>query len=531
MSLLSLIILIIIGVIAYNFREELMAAAAFIGIFAGVGALLFWWWFDKPSLGAIVGCCLAVIIGSKIILQSRGERYSNVFGVAFRFISFPIWFLNRLQHILMEPWRYLTKNYIYSSPRKIMLLMAYPIEIILYILITPLRFLNAVLYNIFVYCISELYDLTLEVFVPGSYDEGKGSFWGWIIWFPVRVVKYPIFHGFLVIIEAMVWTVIDVFIPTVTMYHGTDLTSANAIVGNDWNSAYNRKWTDGTFSASQHGWAGAGVYFGSRRKTAEGYAHDPHRLSDNNPVMIVCRVSLGKVLNYRLAPPYIHDNTGEYGDNSVINVYAEAHGYDTGEWWNEKGGYWEFCMFDWQNRYNHPWRIRPIFVFNFRTGVAQHIDGGFRHWLFSRSVLTDFFNNWWFLCVAGFSIGVVIGFLYGVITGNINWDKYIHIPHKTEIQNSMITVPEYTDEDYAAVEVGFEDVYNGDSPAYHAPSIEGGPVVEYVRPIKSSKKSYPRKSKPFRDANPTEPIQQKSKYGFKLERVDKIPDPADYGVH
>jgi len=202
MSLLSLIILIIIGVIAYNFREELMAAAAFIGIFAGVGALLFWWWFDKPSLGAIVGCCLAVIIGSKIILQSRGERYSNVFGVAFRFISFPIWFLNRLQHILMEPWRYLTKNYIYSSPRKIMLLMAYPIEIILYILITPLRFLNAVLYNIFVYCISELYDLTLEVFVPGSYDEGKGSFWGWIIWFPVRVVKYPIFHGFLVIIEA-----------------------------------------------------------------------------------------------------------------------------------------------------------------------------------------------------------------------------------------------------------------------------------------------------------------------------------------
>lgn len=50
-------------------------------------------------------------------------------------------------------------------------------------------------------------------------------------------------------------------------------------------------------------------------------------------------------------------------------------------------------MFDWQNRYNHPWRIRPIYVFNFRTGMAQHIDKGFRRWLFSKAVFDDILES------------------------------------------------------------------------------------------------------------------------------------------
>lgn len=421
--MLSWIIIIIIGLIVYAFRDELFAVAAFIGTFMAVGALLFWIIFDNASLGATVGFWFAIFIGLKIVLQNMGAEYANIFEYAYRIISFPFWFLNRLQHILMEPWRYLTKDYISYSTRDAVLPWIYPIEIALYILITPLRLINAINYNIFVYCTTELYDLILEVFVPGSYDEGKGDFVGWIIWFPVRLVKYPIFHGSLVLIEAAIWTVIDIFIPTITMYHGTDLTAANAIVGNDWNSAYYKRWTDGTFSASRRGWAGAGVYFGSSRKTAAGYAYDSYRLSDNNPVMIVCRVSLGKILNYRLAPTEIHDNTGPYGNNAVINKYAEKHGYTSGEWWNYNHDYWEFCLFDWQNRYNHPWRIRPIYVFNFRTGLAQHINGGFRHWLFSKAVLKDIFNSTQFMIMLGIAVVIVIWFIfYG---WEYVWDEYL----------------------------------------------------------------------------------------------------------
>lgn len=226
----------------------------------------------------------------------------------------------------------MTKDYIDYETRDSLRPFLYPIEIVLYILITPLRLINAINYNIIVYCITEIYDLILEVFMPGSDDEGGDDVIGWIVWFPIRLIKYPIFHGSLVLIEAAIWTVIDIFIPTITMYHGTDLTAANAIVGNDWNSAYYKRWTDGTFSASRNGWAGAGVYFASSRRTAMAYAYDGYRLGDNNPVMIVCRVSLGKILNYRLAPSQIHDNTGPYGNHAVINKYAEKNGYTTGEW-------------------------------------------------------------------------------------------------------------------------------------------------------------------------------------------------------
>ena len=410
----SLIFLAIVGMIIYAFRDELFAAAAFIGTFMAVGALIFWIIFDNASLGASIGFWFAIFLGFRIILEKMGAEYANIFEYAYRIISFPFWFLNRLQLILMEPWRYMTKDYIDYETRDSLRPFLYPIEIVLYILITPLRLINAINYNITVYCITEIYDLILEVFMPGSDDEGGDDVIGWIVWFPIRLIKYPIFHGSLVLIEAAIWTVIDIFIPTITMYHGTDLTAANAIVGNDWNSAYYKRWTDGTFSASRNGWAGAGVYFASSRRTAMAYAYDGYRLGDNNPVMIVCRVSLGKILNYRLAPSQIHDNTGPYGNHAVINKYAEKNGYTTGEWWNYNHDYWEYCMFDWQNRYNYPWRIRPVYVFNFRTGLAQHIDGGFRHWLFSKAVLKDIFKSTQFIFMLVIAIAVVIWFIcYG----------------------------------------------------------------------------------------------------------------------
>ncbi len=422
-KIIKVVLIILLLLIAYAFKEELIAIAVFVGICMGIGALLFWWLFDDGELGAMVGLGFSAFFGLRIIMEAIGGEYANVFEFCYRIISFPFWFLNRLQLILMEPWRYLTKGYVNAGIRDAVRPLLYPTEILLYILITPLRLVNAIIYNIFVYGITELYDLILEVIHPSDSDEGRDSFIGWIIWFPVRLVKYPIINGCLALIEGMVWTVIDIFIPTITMYHGTDLTAAQAIVGNDQLKGAGKKWTDGTFCSSTKGWAGAGAYFGSSRATAAGYAHDSYRLSDNNPVMIVCRVSLGKILNYRLAPNYIHDNTGPLGIHSVINKYANSHGYVTGEWWNHTHKYWEYCMFDWQNRYNYPWRIRPIYVFNFRTGLAQHIDRGFRHWLFSKPVIDDILKSTRFTCLVIFAILVVIWFVfYGY---NYLWNEFL----------------------------------------------------------------------------------------------------------
>lgn len=408
--------------LVFAFWEELLQIAIFVAILIGIGALVCKLLFNDASLGAGIGFVIAVLIGIKMLVNMIGMDYSNTFELIYRFVSFPFWFLNRLQHILMEPWRYITKGNISNNIRRVLLPLVYPAEIILYILITPLRFVNAINYNIIVYGITEIYDLFFEVLQPSIDREGKGNLLLWIVWFPIRLIKYPIIRGCLVLTEGAIWTVIDIFIPTITMYHGTDLTAAQSIVGNDWHKGKYKKWTDGTFCSSKNGWAGAGAYFGSSRNTAAAYAKDGYRLSDNTPVMIVCRLSLGKILNYGLAPRSVSDNTGPYGIHSRINQYAVEKGYITGEWWNDRAEYWEYCMFDWQNAYNHPWRIRPIYVFNFRTGLAQHVEGGFRHWLFSKVVIEDILKSTRFICLLIFAIIVVFWFVFG--GWEIIWNEY-----------------------------------------------------------------------------------------------------------
>ncbi|MBR4572811.1 MAG: hypothetical protein IKO28_05285 [Prevotella sp.] len=389
MSIVSIITLLIVAAIIYAFRDLLLAIAGFILSFVIIGAVIGWIFFGDGSAGANVGFWIAVVVGVWHIITSLDWDLSTYFRTAYYIISIPVWALNRLQYVLTEPWRYFFKSHwVSDSTAETLRPLFYVMQLLLYIITTPLRLLNAFIYNILIYIPTELYDLLWEAFVPSAYVRWVGKWSDWFMEMPMRIVKYPIYHGFLVMVEGVAWTVIDTIIPAITMYHGTDLTAGDAITRKE-----TYQWNQGTFTASQNSWAGIGVYFAISRTVARRYAEDPHRLSDGEPVMIVCRVSLGKILNYSLAPYSVYRHAGQFGNSAVLNRYAEQNGYDTGEWWNEGGGYWEYCMFDWQNCYNHPWRIRPVFVFNFRTGRAQHIKSGMRHWLFSQVVIDDIMNS------------------------------------------------------------------------------------------------------------------------------------------
>lgn len=419
MSTITIIVLIVIALIAYAYREQLIQAAMFIGIFVGIGALIGWWLFDDYHTGAIIGFWVAMFLGLRIVLSSLGAQFSSIFEYSYYLFSIPFCLLNRLQHVLTEPWRYIFKtSWLSDGAKEFMRPALYGIQVLLYVVTTPLRLLNAFLYNIVIYGVTELYDLFSEVVQPSIWEEGYGSWWRWTYMLPWRVARYPVCNGSLVLIEGAVWTVIDTIIPAVTMYHGTDLIAGQAITGKT-----GSRWTDGTFTASHSSWGGIGVYFASRRCVARRYAEDPSRLNGRNPVMIVCRVSLGRILNYSLAPYSVYQNAGQYGNPAVLNRYAENNGYTTGEWWNQRGGYWEYCLFDWQSKYNEPWRIRPIYVYNFRTGRAQHIDSGLRHWLFSKMVIDNILDSIWFTGLVVFAFFVVLWFaIYG--WRNL-WDEYL----------------------------------------------------------------------------------------------------------
>ena len=73
MSILSIVILIIVGGIIYAFRDQLVAAAMYIGFFMGVGALIGWWLFDNADSGATVGFWLAIFFGIRHISSNYNE--------------------------------------------------------------------------------------------------------------------------------------------------------------------------------------------------------------------------------------------------------------------------------------------------------------------------------------------------------------------------------------------------------------------------------------------------------------------------
>ena len=522
----GIIFWIIVALIAWAFREELIQIAVFIGVFMGIGALLFWWLFDNAGLGAEIGFGFAIFIGLRLVLQSLGAEFSSMLLYAYYFFTFPLWLLNRIQLILTGPWRYPLKYvWLGESSRNFYRPLFYVLQILLYIVTTPLRLLNAILYNIFLYNITELYDLFYEVLEPTRFDEGEfQGAWKWMLWLPYRLIKYPIFHGSLVIIESVVWTIVDIFIPTITLYHGTDLNAAMAITGSAkrnislWNN-----WMAGTFKASNinNAWGGMGVYFASSRRVVISYSQRAISRTGGVPVFMACRVSLGKILNYGLAPQWVASNTGGSGNPVVLNRYAEENGYTTAEWWN--GGYWEYCMFDWQNRYNYPWRIRPLYVLNLHTDRAQHIDGGMRHWLFDpvifNSITDSLANNT--KRIVWISIGIILLCLgYRLL-----YDSSCSRQHET-YSSVQYESPSNTESDHATSgNVDIEPItpLQNTLPAVNSsnrPSSSYTPRA-VQRNTYQRTKATPKQRKKTKKRN-TQPSNQNST-GFRLEKVDHIP--------
>lgn len=298
-------------------------------------------------------------------------------------ISFPFYVLNALQRYLAKPWRpFYKKNkgddYENEKKRQIYELIKIP----LYFLLTPLRFLNAVYYNLLVHCSFELFNYAIEVILPANKMEGGGNFVFGIIMIPWRIVKYLVWHGSFTLIESCIWTIIDTFVPALTLYHGTDGDAAESITMGPGRTGFRTRLT-GIWNVGGGNFAGNGIYFAPVRDTAYHYGSGS---------VIVCRVSLGRTLDLGLAPKYVYDQCG-HPNALAATEWGLENGYVTGEWWREGCDWWEYCMYDWQNRYNHSWRIRPLYVLDTEAECIQRIPGGMAHWLFRWMVVKNLYDH------------------------------------------------------------------------------------------------------------------------------------------
>ena len=336
----------------------------------------------KLLIYAIIG--LVVITLLRAIALNFLYVFSKVMYYVYWIICIPFYILNWLQRYLSKPWRlfYKTNN---GNDRKNQSLRSFYeyIKVPLYVLLTPLRLVNAIYYNMIVHCCFEFYNLIIEVLSPANSKEGANNFFLMLILIPWRLIRYVLFHGSLTLIESAIWTIIDTFVPALTLFHGTDYDASVSITNAG--RCGDCDYYTGIWNVGGGNYAGNGIYFAPARSTAIHYSRGS---------LIVCRVSLGKVLDLGLAPYNIYRQCG-YPNATGATDWGLRHGYTTGEWWrgDYHANWWEYCMYDWQERYNFSWRIRPLYVLDMNEKRLQRIPGGMCHWLFREMVIKDILTS------------------------------------------------------------------------------------------------------------------------------------------
>lgn len=344
--------------------------------------------FAAPELVALVVYALLVLGAMyllRILLRHSVSFLSRIFYICFRIACFPFNFLNGLQRHLSKPWRIFYKHHHGGDGfNKYMRGFWTILKIPLYFLLTPLRFVNAVFYNMLVHVSFEFFNYLAEILDPTSRMEGGANFITWLLMLPWRSVKYS-WHFLLTFIESCVWTAVDTIVPAQTLYHGTEQNASESICQSPGRVGA-KDWLAGIWNVGGGNYAGNGIYFAPIRSTAEHYARNNSRQA-----LIVCRVSLGKVLDLGMAPRHIYNQCG-FSDAKDVTRWGLDHGFTTGEWWRSDEGWWEYCMYDWQNRYNHSWRIRPLYVEDLSENRVYRIRGGMVHWLFRAMVIKDIFR-------------------------------------------------------------------------------------------------------------------------------------------
>lgn len=286
-------------------------------------------------------------------------------------LSLPFYVLNQLQFVLQSPMRYISKDHDSLGAKlgrtivgKVLFTF---VDVCMYLVCFPLRFINALYYNGFVHVSCSFVDLIAETIKPSGHAKTyKKAF---------RVIpnffRYVVLKGLVVLLESVLFVIIDTFYPALTLYHGTGWKSSVSITKpGSWKSSVN------DFRC----WFGKGVYFATVRSTASHYAR-----SQSNPVMIVSRVSHGRMLNLAYVSKRMRNNVGaDSNKTGRITNYGLKKGYTSVLSWtsNDKVGqkWWELIMLDKEGRYDHKWRIRPLYVIDLNTKERKRIYGGMSLW-------------------------------------------------------------------------------------------------------------------------------------------------------
>lgn len=273
--------------------------------------------------------------------------------------------LNNLQYILQRPFRFVFKKRFQFQRELIFFLSPLVLltKIFFYFILFPVRFLNAIYYNLILYNYATLYDCFLEIINPKigkiRYRKGTRYVISWMKNLPVRIAKKILFIT-IALLESILMTIFDAFIPTLTMYHGTGGEPSILIA------------SEGKWIAGHGNYIGSGIYFAISKKVAEYYAQGKPHSS-----IILARVTLGFCLPFYLLPRKIL----KIRNGDEITTWGISKKITTVEWWRKDGKWWEYCILQQRNVAFKTPLIRIIKIEKSKNNKIVRIWGSKTLWL------------------------------------------------------------------------------------------------------------------------------------------------------
>ncbi len=284
-----------------------------------------------------------------------------IFEKPFFFINLVVWFFS-------NPMRYFWKNREESFSRGVFVLITLTgislvWWIVFYIISLPLRFLLALYYDVVLFLTTSIMD-NIEEFVNPKigkikYKRGCQYILSYALTLPIRFIKF-LFHSFFYLLDSFLMLGVSIVFPTLTLFHGTTFRKAGTKITQ---SGY---WKVGTGN-----YAGTGVYFGIRQKTAKHYAP-----SGEDASIVMARVTLSFCKTIATLKKEERELVGSEGEELAKRVQGF---YATTEHWRNSG-WWEYCLLqpNKMKEFIKSWRIRPVALIN--DGHIIRTYGGFSHY-------------------------------------------------------------------------------------------------------------------------------------------------------
>ena len=281
--------------------------------------------------------------------------------------------INWILWIAYNPVRWMWKNKNSNFPHKSFIflqitLIAPLYWVLIHILTTPLRIINALYFDVLLYWSVMFDDSVQDLFIPkrGSYRHQTGAkyFLHWILALPYRLLKF-IGGSVITIVDSLFMFAISVVFATFSMFHGTKFEGVATDI------TQKGKWKVGAGN-----YAGSGIYFGMRKNVAEHYARSSSGGYEEG--IIVVRFTPTLTRNASTLPVKLRQHIGNNGMALAQNIRFPWRTIE--HWRDDTEGWWEYCLL--QNKPTNTmiksWRIRPVILL--KENKPQRLWGGMYHY-------------------------------------------------------------------------------------------------------------------------------------------------------